>query len=514
MWRLRLPGRIQLRVTGGRRGGAALAVLGLAIFLWVRVRFPVCSTEPFVCSDGRHVVRSGYLCRGNCTRPVGLPWEVNGSTAAVGRLYTLVMWNAPLHSWSGVAAEAVNFIVPLKQGPLPNLALVGPHEHDYVSEMPIKEQEILETARDVGHAIATNATTLCKKFPDRSPLHPLPRNATLASLHRLSAIYITQYDPGTYEDDLYRYCGGAFDYRIGRAMFETTGIPNGWVERMAHMDEVWVPSRWGLSRFAAAGVPLSKLMVMPQAVDTSVFDPSRVQRLDKLMRGAADRFAFLSVFKWEERKNYRGLVTAFMQEFSSKDMVKLFLRAGRQEDVDRFVKDAADALGIKDHAPVVWVHQQPAERYPKLFKMADAFVLPTHGEGWGRPVMEAMAMELPCIVTHWSGLTDLVDESTAVLLPPGKMVPAYADQHDMFNFGDQGSHHWASVPLDPLRKAMRYVSRPQSRAVVRAIGKRARKRIIRHFSREVVAERVMKRLREIQEGLSDERQSAADKKSL
>lgn len=64
--------------------------------------------------------------------------------------------------------------------------------------------------------------------------------------------------------------------------------------------------------------------------------------------------------------------------------------------------------------------------------MADAFVLPTHGEGWGRPVMEAMAMELPCIVTYWSGLTDLVDESTAILLKPTKMVPAYEDQVCMF----------------------------------------------------------------------------------
>ena len=34
---------------------------------------------------------------------------------------------------------------------------------------------------------------------------------------------------------------------------------------------------------------------------------------------------------------------------------------------------------------------------------ADAFVLPTHGEGWGRPAVEAMAMALPSVVTNWSG---------------------------------------------------------------------------------------------------------------
>ena len=32
-----------------------------------------------------------------------------------------------------------------------------------------------------------------------------------------------------------------------------------------------------------------------------------------------------------------------------------------------------------------------------LYKSVDAFVLPTHGEGWGLPFAEAMAMELPTI---------------------------------------------------------------------------------------------------------------------
>ena len=43
----------------------------------------------------------------------------------------------------------------------------------------------------------------------------------------------------------------------------------------------------------------------------------------------------------------------------------------------------------------------------------DAFVLPTRGEGWGRPVMEAMAMGLPVIVTNFSGTTAFISSSTA-----------------------------------------------------------------------------------------------------
>lgn len=51
--------------------------------------------------------------------------------------------------------------------------------------------------------------------------------------------------------------------------------------------------------------------------------------------------------------------------------------------------------------------------YPGLYKAVDALVVPTHGEGWGRPQFEAMAMGLPVISTNWSGLTAFMNESVA-----------------------------------------------------------------------------------------------------
>ena len=37
-----------------------------------------------------------------------------------------------------------------------------------------------------------------------------------------------------------RYCGGAFDYRIGRTMFESSSIPAEWLEHTDAVDELWV----------------------------------------------------------------------------------------------------------------------------------------------------------------------------------------------------------------------------------------------------------------------------------
>ncbi len=47
----------------------------------------------------------------------------------------------------------------------------------------------------------------------------------------------------------------------------------------------------------------------------------------------------------------------------------------------------------------------------RFFRSGDAFVLPSRGEGWGRPHVESMAMGLPLISTNWSGITAYLDES-------------------------------------------------------------------------------------------------------
>lgn len=102
--------------------------------------------------------------------------------------------------------------------------------------------------------------------------------------------------------------------------------------------------------------------------------------------GCDKTFALLSVFKWEDRKNPLGLLEAYLREFSAKDGVTLYVRAGKSEASLQQALDALVArLGLvpKDTAKVVWVPQVPHAEYPALFACADAFVLPTHAEGWG-----------------------------------------------------------------------------------------------------------------------------------
>jgi glycosyltransferase involved in cell wall biosynthesis len=50
---------------------------------------------------------------------------------------------------------------------------------------------------------------------------------------------------------------------------------------------------------------------------------------------------------------------------------------------------------------------------PSVYRSMDCFVLATRGEGWGRPIAEAMAMGLPAIATAWSGPTEFMNKSNS-----------------------------------------------------------------------------------------------------
>eukprot|EP00959_Pyramimonas_sp_CCMP1952_P109583 2292142-Pyramimonas_sp.AAC.1 len=55
------------------------------------------------------------------------------------------------------------------------------------------------------------------------------------------------------------------------------------------------------------------------------------------------------------------------------------------------------------------------------YAAADAFVLPTRGEGWGLPCVEAMAMAKAVITTNFSGATEYLTEDNAYPLPVEKV---------------------------------------------------------------------------------------------
>jgi glycosyltransferase involved in cell wall biosynthesis len=220
---------------------------------------------------------------------------------------------------------------------------------------------------------------------------------------------------------------------IVRTMTEAKSVPDTELKclRENHIDQLWLPSQWHREVYAHAGAPANKLAIVAEAVDTSVFHsgpptgPSPRGQLDgfcgdEIEASPVKPFVFVSVFKWEHRKGWDVLLEAFFHAFSRKDNVILKLRAYKPgweqgnpdlmvqitDAAKQFIKVYASDRTLADLPRVEWIdHVLTQKELRNLYATSSAFVLPTRGEGWGLPVVEAMAVGLPVICTNASGPT-------------------------------------------------------------------------------------------------------------
>lgn len=77
-----------------------------------------------------------------------------------------------------------------------------------------------------------------------------------------------------------------------------------------------------------------------------------------------------------------------------------------------------------------WVrfHQAPSQdQIPKLYQACDLWLFPSEHEGFGLPLLEAMASRTPVLATPAGGAPDLVDGKNGVLLPAGSDAQVFCD---------------------------------------------------------------------------------------
>lgn len=280
---------------------------------------------------------------------------------------------------------------------------------------------------------------------------------------------------------VYYQCCPAIDFdtvteariRIGRTTFETDRLPEGWREKCNALDQIWVPCRQNRESFIYARVKESKLVVMPEGLDTQVYRPG----LDPLPLPGRRSFNFLSVFDWIDRKGADILLRAYLTEFKPDEDVTLILKVHKFDDPSALLEarllhfiEQTLRLRLEDCAPVIVLSGLlPAAEMPRLYATGDAFVVPSRGEGWGRPYMEAAACQRPVLAPRWGGPVDYLDDTNAYLIDIEGMVPVPADSDREVYFG----HRWSEPSVDHLRQLMRRVFTHQEEARQRAARARA-----------------------------------------
>ena len=273
-------------------------------------------------------------------------------------------------------------------------------------------------------------------------------------------------------------------HRIGWTMLETTGIPDDWVKHCNEMDEVWVPTPFNEWTFRRSGVK-APIRVMP----LGLIDPGRFHPGIRGYR-ASDDFTFLAVFEWGERKAPEVLIRAFNRAFRRDDRALLVCKFVNSDPGVSPRRDIA-ALGLDpDGGRVIFSENDylPYYQLASLYRSADCFVLPTRGEGWGMPILEAMACGLPVIASYWSGQQLFMTEANSYPLQVG-LQPAEAKCPYYLGF------QWAEPDEQHLVGLMRDVFEHPGEA--RARGERAAADVRKLWTTRTTALRVRRRLEEL-----------------
>lgn len=243
---------------------------------------------------------------------------------------------------------------------------------------------------------------------------------------------------------------------------------------------------------------------VPQAAPAALRPHLTQTGAPSVARGGNRSTVFLSIFKWEARKAWDVLLTAYFDEFSADEPVELYIKTSpfhSDANFDRQIREllrgredaserhGADRGRLMRRLPPVYLIDDhlSLEQLAALYKAADAFVLPSRGEGWGRPQVEAMAMELPVIATNWSGPTAYLTDANGYPLAIRGLVP--------IETGPFRGHRWADPSPAHLRQLMRRVHDSPTEA--RLKGRRARRDMIERFSPGVVAQLVAGQLHRI-----------------
>ena len=261
-------------------------------------------------------------------------------------------------------------------------------------------------------------------------------------------------------------------YNIGiTAGLEMTLCPPTWLEGMNKMDLNIVPSNFVRDTMIEISFDVNDkntkqkkgelrvdkpVEVLFEGTDTTIFKKTKEfsKELVDEMKNVKESFNFLYVGHWlsgnigEDRKDTGMMLKVFLETFKNiKKKPGLIMKTSGagfsildREDILKKINTIKST--IKGDLPNIYlIHgdftdEEMNELYnhPKV----KAHVNITHGEGFGRPLLEASISEKPIIASNWSGHIDFLSKGLSNLISGGLVdVPKSSFPKNMYVQGSQ-----------------------------------------------------------------------------
>ena len=235
-------------------------------------------------------------------------------------------------------------------------------------------------------------------------------------------------------------------------VFESTRVPPNIMSTMLTANVVWVPSAWGRDVLVQNGLDASRCDVVPEGVDTDQFHPWCPAVDDGVFR-------YLLTGKYERRKSITETIDAWAEVFGDNRTVELSIKTNHimnHEENKQKITQHIHQLGLTNVN--VWYGNLLQSELATLYQRHHVFVLPSKGEGWGLPLIEAAASGMPIITTLWSGHTEFLNPIQNSVVPVEyDMVPVDCPEYQSFYpTEDQDWGTWAQPRPQSIVQALVY----------------------------------------------------------
>lgn len=254
-----------------------------------------------------------------------------------------------------------------------------------------------------------------------------------------------------HRDITINFVGSNMRYFLGRRIqwlpFESTRIPDVMMPYLKQCDQIWTMTEWGRSVIIDNGLSPDHIHVVHQGLDGSWQPTAPVQ----------DVWDFLLVGKYEQRKGIEETLEAWSQSLAQDPRCRLTIKTHatiRGDDLYEELLARIQSLGFTNWR-MMWGIQTDTE-VRGYYQGASVFVLPSRAEGWGRPIMEAAAMDLPIMTTQYSAHGEWLQPIASSVVWIDHDMVDIDDPDYRACYGDQDHWgQWARPSVEDLARKLR-----------------------------------------------------------
>jgi glycosyltransferase involved in cell wall biosynthesis len=222
---------------------------------------------------------------------------------------------------------------------------------------------------------------------------------------------------------------------VGIMPIEADPLCMSWAMALMRMDKALIISKFGTEEANKLGVNAEYIPIGIDVAEWRFALPQEREKARQAMGFEPDEKIILTVADNQERKNLVAGMDIFSKFIKKYPKSKYCLVTREHNFVGWRLRDYAQEIGINDKF-MIYERGIPFSDLWLLYIACDAFMLTSKTEGLGLPLLEAMAVGLPCVATNATGMRELLSDER------GRLVGVKFVHRDPFG---NGKRYWIDI---------------------------------------------------------------------